>query len=180
VAPRHEVGRRRLPDVSDVHADIGVELRGAAVRVPTVAWRDERSRSPGLRRSLSKYNFGERDGLGQLGPLSYRVVGQTISIEPASTAAGNYAMYYVSGPTVLAIDSDAIDTVLEQYDDYVTTWAAIKALGKEESDTRDLYQDFYKLEADIVETLAMRDGDDPSTIVDDDARGPSWPWILPP
>lgn len=141
------------------------------------------TRDPGIagqRRSLPKYNFGERDALGQWGPLSYRIIGQTLSIEPAATAAGNYAMYYVSGPAVLALDGDAIDTVLEQYDDYVTTWAAVKALGKEESDTRDLYQDFYKLETDISETLAMRDGDDPSTIVDDDARGPSWPWILPP
>lgn len=136
--------------------------------------------APGMRRSLPKYNMGERDFVGPLGPLSYRLIGQTIAIEPSTNAAGNYAMYYIAGPTVLANDSDAIDTVLEQYDDYVTTWAAIKALGKEESDTRDLYQDFYKLEADIAETLAMRDGDDASTIVDDDARGPAWPWAITP
>lgn len=127
---------------------------------------------PSMRRSLPKYNFGERDSLGLLGPVAYHVIGQTIAIEPASISAGNYALYFVAGPTILVADADLIDTVLEPYDDYPTTWAAIKALGKEESATTDLRNDLTELAQSIDEFFAFSDGDDPSTIVDDDARGP--------
>jgi hypothetical protein len=130
---------------------------------------------PGLRRSLPKYNFGERDSMGLLGPLSYREIGTNISIEPANICAGNYALYYIAGPTKLTADVDVVDSVLEPYDDYVTTWAAIKALGKEESDNRDLYSEIAQLEETITWQFANGGGDDPSTIVDDDARGPAWP-----
>lgn len=129
--------------------------------------------SPSMRRSLPKYMFGERDSLGQFGPRSYHMIGQNLVIEPFQLCAGNYALYYVSGPTILAADADLIDAVLEPYDDYVTTWAAIRALGKEESDNRDLYTDLAGIEQSVIEMFAMSDGDDPSTIVDVDMRGPA-------
>lgn len=133
--------------------------------------------SPSLRRSLPKYNFGERDSLGLYGARSYRVIGQNISIEPFQLCAGNYRIHYVAGPTLLVADNDVIDSILEPYDEYVTTWAAIRALSKEESDTSDLYRDLAKAEQDIDESFAMMDGDDPSSIVDADNRGPTFPWI---
>jgi hypothetical protein len=133
---------------------------------------------PSQRRSLPKYNFGERDSLGTLGPRSYRVIGQNVVIEPFQLCAGNYAMYYVAGPTVLVADTDPIDVILEPYDDYVTTYVSIRTLGREESDNRDLYVELSKLEQEVIEAFAILDGDDPSTIVDDVARGPSI-WTVP-
>ena len=128
---------------------------------------------PSMRKSLPKYMWGERDSFGLQGPLSYHVVGNAVLIEPSAVCAGNYAVYYLTGPTVLVADSDTMDTILEPYDDFVTTWASIKALGKEESDNRDLYVEIQGLTQDILEMFVMRDGDDASTIVDDDSRGPS-------
>lgn len=133
---------------------------------------------PSKRRSLTKYNFGERDSMGLFANRSYRVVGQSISIEPFQLCAGNYRVYYVAGPTLLVADVDVIDAILEPYDEYVTTWAAIRALAKEESDTRELYKVLEAAAIDIDESFAMMDGDDPSTIVDDDERGPTY-WSEP-
>lgn len=128
--------------------------------------------SPSTRRTLPKYTKGNRDAYATFGPRKYRMVGNGISIEPFQLSAGTYRVYFVSGPTILVADGDAIDTVLEPYDDYVTTWMAIKALGKEESDNRDLYVELAKLEQDVMEAFAMIDGDEPDTITDDDDRGP--------
>lgn len=129
---------------------------------------------PALRRSLRKYNEGERDSLGILGPLSYREIGTNVAIEPANICAGNYAILYIAGPTKLVADTDAIDSVFEPYVDYVETWAAIKALGKEESDNRDLYSEIAQLEDTITTFFGQGGGDDADTIVDDDARGPTF------
>lgn len=134
--------------------------------------------SPSMRRSLRKLMVGERDSLGQFGPRRYDLVGDNIVIEPFNICAGNYRLYYVKGPTILVADGDAIDTILEPYDDFVTTWAAIKALGKEESDNRDLYREIDMLTIEVDEAFAMMDGDDPSTIVDDLERGPAV-WTVP-
>lgn len=139
------------------------------------------SRDPGVpaqRRSLRKYNEGERDGLGLLGPLGYRVVGQSIQIEPFQLCAGNYGVYYVAGPTVLTLDTDLIDSILEPFDDYATTWAATKALGHEESDNRDMYTDLAAIGQDAAEMFMGNDGEDASTIVDDENRGPTI-WTVP-
>jgi hypothetical protein len=133
---------------------------------------------PSLRRSLPKFNFQERDSMGTLGPRSYRVVGQSIAIEPFQLCAGNYRLHYVAGPTILSGDTDVIDVVLEPYDDYATTWAAIKALGKEESDNRDLYAELATLQVQIDEMFSGIDGSDPSSINDDDSRGPAL-WQIP-
>lgn len=134
--------------------------------------------SPGMRRSLPKYNKGNRDAYGTLGPRRYRVLGDSISVEPFQLAAGNYRIYYVAGPTKLVADGDTMDPVLADYVDYVVTWMCIKALGKEESDNRDLYVELAKVEQDVMEAFAMIDGDDSDTIVDDDDRGPSI-WTVP-
>lgn len=130
--------------------------------------------SPSVRRSLPKYNFGERDSMGLYAGRSYRVIGQNISIEPFQLCAGNYRVHFIAGPTILVADVDVIDAVLEPFDDYVTTWAAIRALSKEESETRGYYKDLEDGAQDIDESFAMMDGDDPSTITDDDERGPSY------
>ena len=133
---------------------------------------------PGQRKSLPKYNQGERDSFGLLNALAYRVIANNVAIEPFQLCAGNYALYYVTGPTKLVADSDTVDSVLEPYDDYATTWAAICALGKEESDNRDLYQELAALEQDVREMFMIRDGEDPEVITDDDSRGPSY-WTIP-
>jgi hypothetical protein len=133
---------------------------------------------PSMRRALTKYNFGERDSLGLYAARAYRVIGQNISIEPFQLCAGNYRVHYIAGPTILAADGDPIDTILEPFVLYAETWAAIRAGVKEETDTRSLYVDLAALAQEIDEFFAMMDGDDPSTISDDDERGPSYPWTV--
>lgn len=137
---------------------------------------------PGQRRALRKYNRGERDSQGLYGPRRYDLVssatGWSIVIEPFQLCAGNYRAYYEFGPTLLAADGDLMTAVLEPFYTYAVTWAATKALGKEESDTRDLYRDLDDMKEEIEIYFAQLDGDDANTVVDDDARGPAY-WTGP-
>ncbi len=134
--------------------------------------------SPSMRRSLEKYNFGERDGRGELARRAYHVIGQNISIEPFQICAGNYRVHYIAGPTVLSGDSDPIDTVLEPYDDYAVIFAAIRAVDKLEGNSTALRKDLDDTAKEADEFFAMMDGDDPDTITDADARGPVY-WAPP-
>ncbi len=103
---------------------------------------------PAMRRTLRRYAFGERDAQGALrawgygAELGYDIqadgTGATIIIiEPAPTAGGNYAYYYVRGPVTWATngsgDAVTIDVIFEPYVDYIAHWAAIKGAIKDES-----------------------------------------------
>src|SRR6188768_2015311 len=86
--------------------------------------------NPGManRMTVHRFNFGERDQgrstfamfSGSPAPRQYRVVSKSkLIIEPQESAAGNYRLYYVASPTVLAqetsrsIEIETGDTALD-------------------------------------------------------------------
>jgi hypothetical protein len=131
---------------------------------------------PSLRRTLRKYNEAEAEGASV---LSYRMEGRFVVIEPGIAAAGNFALYFAAGPTKLAGLNDALDAVLEPAAEYIETYAAIKCVDKEESDSRSLREDLKELKDDLAVEFANIDNGVAETIIDVDNVGNRWPWDLP-
>jgi hypothetical protein len=136
-----------------------------------------------LRQSLRTFNFEERDAAGNAGTSMiperrYDIQGNNLVIEPASYAAGNYAYYYTIGPTKFATDgsqdASTFNAIFEPYVDFIEHHAAIKALGREESDTGGLRVNLQSI-MDGIES-EFGDSTEPSTIVDVEATGGSGIW----
>lgn len=141
---------------------------------------------PSLRRTLRRFNFGERDAQGQLPAwgagreLAYDIQGSNIVVEPASLCAGNYAYYYLTGPVAWATDGTtdgtAIEAVFEPYVDFIAHWAAIKGLLKEESaETAQMLKADLRDMAEEIQA-EFNEGSDPATIIDTaQVGGIYWP-----
>lgn len=141
---------------------------------------------PGSRRTLNRFNFGERDAQGQLPAwgtgreLAFDIQAGNIVVEPASLCAGNYAYYYLAGPvrwkTDGTEDSTAISSILEPYVDFIAHWMAIKGAMKEESlDTAETMRGHL---AQLTEEIQaeFNESSDPATIIDvDEVGGNVWP-----
>ncbi len=89
-------------------------------------------------KELDPFNFNERNATtrfsrGQARRL-YRTLGDSLHIVPAESAAGDYRLWYVPTCPVLATTL-ALDATSDKWRDYIVIDAAIKCLGKEESDT---------------------------------------------
>jgi hypothetical protein len=130
-----------------------------------------------LRRTLRKYNADEKEGASS---LSYRREGSLVVIEPFLACAGSYALYYAAGPTVLTGLNSALDPVLEPAAEYIETYAAIKCMDKEESESRNLRADLAELKDDLMVEFANVDAGTAETIIDVDNIGNRWPWDLVP
>lgn len=103
------------------------------------------------RETLHARNFDERDAQYR---RTFAVIGQNIDVQPFEYAAGVYRVFFVAGPTALAAVGSNLDAQLEPYVEYLETYMAIKAKGKEESDTTDLIADLKDL-WDEIEAVAM-------------------------
>lgn len=133
--------------------------------------------NPALRQSLHRRNFEERD---EQYTRTFAVIGQTVDIQPFEFAAGSFRLYFVAGPTALAVVGSAIDAQLEPYAEYFETYMAIKAKGKEESDTTDLIADLKELWEEIEAVAMARNAAVGETIVDVDRTGGTWPYLARP
>lgn len=126
-------------------------------------------RDPGLttRRRIPRFNYAEKDALGQ---LSYRRMGNVLVLEPQEAAPGNYRLTYVPGPTLFTAppggDSGVIDAELDPWAEYVGVFAAIKAVGKEEGNTADWRARLLEIEAEILAAATDPDDNEPNTIRD--------------
>lgn len=141
---------------------------------------------PSLRHTLRRFNFGERDAQGQLPAwgagreLGFDIQGGNVVVEPEVLCAGNYAMYWLQGPTPWATDGSQdgtnIATVFEPYVDFIAHWAAIKGLLKEEStETAQSLKNDLKDLADEIQA-EFNETSDPSTIIDQaQVGGIYWP-----
>ena len=132
--------------------------------------------SPSLRRTLHRLKAGELEGSCELG---YRVVRNVVQIEPFAYAAGNFALYYIGGPTLLLNPSDPLDDAMEPAVEFIETAAAIKAMGKGEDNTSDLRADLADLAEELPTAFLNIDNGDAETITDLDNIGNNWPWDLP-
>jgi hypothetical protein len=137
---------------------------------------------PSSRRTLRRFNFGERDAQGVLPAwgggreLAYDIQGTNIFVEPASLCAGNYALYYLFKPIPFVTSGDLLNDLLDPYVDYIAHWAAIKGLMKEESlDTAETMRAQLSVIADEIQA-EFNEGSDPATIIDvEQVGGPPWP-----
>jgi hypothetical protein len=141
---------------------------------------------PSLRHTLRRFNFGERDAQGQLPAwgagreLAFDIQASNVVVEPASLCAGNYAMYWLQGPTPWLTDGSqdgtAIATVLEPYVDFIAHWMAIKGARKDDNnETADEIKNDLAQLADEIQA-EFNDSSDPATIIDQaQVGGIFWP-----
>jgi hypothetical protein len=120
---------------------------------------------------VRRFNFSERNSstsktrlLRWVPDRTYRVMGSVLMVQPWQQAAGNYRLYYVGRPALLVDDDDTIPDVLELWSEFVEIFAALKALGKEETDTGDLGAQLGLIRADIELQASTRDEGEPDTI----------------
>lgn len=99
-------------------------------------------------RTCRKFNWNERnrfqpeilssaDRLYEYSEVQYRIVGNTLFIEPEESAIRSYKLWYIPTLVTLSADGDVADGV-QGWLEYVIVDAAIKCLVKEESDIRPL------------------------------------------
>jgi hypothetical protein len=133
--------------------------------------------NPALRTTVHRRNFDERDEQYR---RTFAVIGQTIDIQPFEYAAGTYRVYYVAGPTTLAIVGDAIDAYLEPYVEFIETYMAYRGLAKEESPNDDLKEELEVIWQEIEAEAMNRNAAVGETIVDVDRTGGGWNYLVRP
>lgn len=124
------------------------------------------SKDPGtpMRRSLRRFNFGQRDGARA--EVKYRQEGAALAIEPLESSAGTYRVYYQPAPTALVDATSFLDPILEQWRGFLSTTMAIKALIKAERDTSALDRRLARLRLQIQQMATTRDVGEPGTIAE--------------
>lgn len=114
--------------------------------------------------TVRKFNFEERNkinrvltrGLRGTSDRQYRVMGQNILIYPVDKAPGDYRMWYIPRFSPLTTSSSILGDVMD-FQEYITTDAAIKALVKEESDPSALMAHKMELKSRIEAMASNRD-----------------------
>jgi len=122
---------------------------------------------------VSKFNFANRNQLNRstarsvrgVTALQYRIVGNTIRIEPESAAPGTYRLWYTPIYTPLSAESDTVDGI-NGWEEYVVIDAAIKMLAKEESSTTHLEKEKAAMLQRIEVMAQSRDSGAPESITD--------------
>lgn len=89
--------------------------------------------------ALDSFNFNERNRNGNLpytstyAGLKYRILGDTLTITPENSCAGDYRLWYIPQLQTLVNDGDSF-TTLQRWEEYVVVDACIKMLAKEQDD----------------------------------------------
>lgn len=98
-------------------------------------------------------------------PRGYMLRGKLVYIDPVELAAGNYRVWYVPGPTVLALGATLPSEEIP-YREFIELVMAIKALVVEESDVSALESRLAGLRANLVATVEDQDAGEPHHIQD--------------
>lgn len=107
--------------------------------------------------------------LMNLGPVrSYRVMGDTLMLQPTNSATGDYKLWYVPAPTFLTLPASSIPASLSKFgwDEYIVLYAAERVLSKEESDISDVQNERSQIAGRIQAMASNRQVDQSSTIQD--------------
>lgn len=123
--------------------------------------------------TLYPFNFNERNrrnrefnrALFGIVSLTYRIVNNKLYIYPQEAAAGQYRIWYVQRASDLVNDTDTVDGV-NGWEEYIVIDAAIKMLGKEESDTTVLKDEKERIKQRIIDMAAERDAGSSERITD--------------
>lgn len=139
----------------------------------------ERDPDTNARRKIRSFNFNEKDrrigsyaGFPWCNVRRYRLMGMKVFIEPYEQAAGPYRLYYIPSHPKLTLTCDALDPAIDQWAEYPMVFAAMKALGVEESDDSPQARRFADLKGEILETSTNRADGDPDTVAD--VEGGNW------
>lgn len=136
-------------------------------------------RDPALSTETRLNRYGARSA-GQMTTRSYRIEGRNLIIEPRERSIGSYRLDYNPIPPELAIDADALDVELEQFEDAICLHACVAAMA---SDQRDISQHAAQLGAamDRLRSWAsLQRSADPDTIEDVRYYGTPSFWSDPP
>lgn len=99
---------------------------------------------------------------------SYRILGDSLIIQPTAAASGTYKLWYVPSATLLTLDSSVIPNSLAKFgwDEYVVLYAAERMLSKEESSITDVVNERGEIAGRIKKMAQDRQIDQSSTIQD--------------
>lgn len=123
-----------------------------------------------------EFNFNDRNNSSQdlswmnnnVSARSYRVMADTLLLQPTNSATGSYRLWYVPSPTFLVADADLVPESLSKFgwDEYIVLWAAERMLSKEESPITDVANERQQIAGRITAMAANRQVDQSSTISD--------------
>ena len=119
------------------------------------------------------FNFNERNkrnrefnrALFGIISITYRIVNNKLYIYPQEAAAGQYRIWYIPLASDLTTDTDTVDGV-NGWEEYIVIDAAIKMMGKEESDTSVLKEEKERIKQRIIDMAADRDAGSSERISD--------------
>jgi hypothetical protein len=163
------------PDYFTTSADITITTSGTYTLPATFAELKGLDLLLGGRyQEVKPFSWGERnrDSLAYmgsyLGNVRYRLVGNTLRIEPTSNAAGTYRLWYIPALTLLSADADVLDTNMTRrgWEQYIVLETARQMLVKEESNPGDMEQAKAVLVQRIRTGAANRDSDQPEAVRD--------------
>lgn len=133
------------------------------------------TKDPGtpLRMTIHRHPTGERDARSPV--ITYGMAttagGQpTIQLEPIESCAGNYRIYVQQFPAEPSGPAVVVDPVVEQFQEYVETGMAIRALNKAERPVARLLRRQNQLKAQVIQMASTRDVAEPGRVADVDDR----------
>lgn len=98
---------------------------------------------------------------------SYRVYGNTLEIRPASAAAGDYLLWYVEQPAIMADTvNDKLLLAEDMWSEFIVLEAAIKARKRQRRDTNDLVTELTELVKEMRVGAADNDAGEPDRVFD--------------
>ena len=106
--------------------------------------------------------------LNSTSPRAYRIMADSLILQPTLAATGDYKLWYVPAPTFLVADADLIPESLSKFgwDEYIVLYAAERMLSKEESPITDVQSERAQVGARITTMASNRQVDQSNTIQD--------------
>lgn len=125
---------------------------------------------------ISRFLFAER---GRATEVSYRIYNDILEVRPASSAQGNYTLWYIPQPAAFVISGDALLLAEDMWSEFIVLDTAIKARRRQQRDTADLHSELQELTLEIRNAVADMNAGEADRVLDVD--GPfSWRQRLPP
>ena len=126
--------------------------------------------------TIKPFNFNERNlfenwaswGASGLGNVRYRLVGDKLMLTPKPNGTTSIKIWYIPSAVQFSSSTDSTTSFydINGYSEYVTTFAAIRMLQKEESDVSVLMAQKAELKRRIEEAASNRDAASPLSVSD--------------
>jgi hypothetical protein len=97
-------------------------------------------------------------------PRRYTVMSNTVYMVPVNGCSGNYRFWYRPRYTRLVAETDAIPSVMEEYDEYLVLHAAIRCADKDQMDTSSFQAELARIAARIDVEMSNADSSEPEML----------------